>query len=354
MSLLRDLLRRLRGEPPPPVGAAPPTPPRESAESPYRRPAEVPARAWPGPLDSLEGYEIVGTLESDGELYARHLVVSPAAPERRASVACFGTRGLDDQLFLVLVDEVRALKRLDHPRIARLLDLGHEREVVWVLSEYPRGDTLESLVARIAAGAAPPSIDVAMAAFADFAEGLDAAHRERLDDGRPLGLRYPHLGPSSLLFGSEGPCQIVDWGVVELARAHRSLRDSGAPSAVLLLPELRFMAPEIVTGKVVEARADVFALGVMLHELTTGSTLFRANTDLGILENILKQEPLPPTRMVRGYPDELSRLVMRSLAKSTEARLTAGELAAGLRTLLHARGVEDPSARVAAYLRQAG
>ena len=118
MSLLRDLLRRLRGEPPPPVGAARPTPPRESAESPYRRPAEVPARAWPGPLHSLEGYEIVGTLESDGELYAKHLVVSPAAPERRASVSCFGTRGLDDQLFLVLVDEVRALKRLDHPRIA--------------------------------------------------------------------------------------------------------------------------------------------------------------------------------------------------------------------------------------------
>lgn len=352
MSFLRDLLRRLRGEPPRPAAAARPTPPRESAESPYRRPAEVPARAWPGRLDSLEGYEIVGTLESDGELYAKHLVVSPAAPERRASVACFGTHGLDDQLFLVLVDEVRVLKRLDHPRIARLLDLGHEREVVWVLSEYPRGETLESLVARVAAGAAPPSIDVAMAAFADFAEGLDAAHRETLDDGRPLGMRYPGLGPSSLLFGSEGPSQIVDWGVVELARAHRSLRHSGT-RVTALPPELRFLAPELVVGKIAEARADVFALGVMLHELTTGSTLFRANTDLGVLENILKQEPLPPTRMVRGYPDELSRLVMRSLAKSPEARLTAGELAAGLRTLLHARGVEDPSARVAAYLRQA-
>lgn len=344
---LRRWLGRAPPRPAPPPSPLPPAPP--PLESPYRRAATPAPRLWPAGLGPLWGFEIVGTLESEGEEYARHFVVAPAAPERRLCLTCFSTRGIEEPHASMWATDLAVMKHLDHPKIGRLLDIGHEREVVWMLSEYPRGVTLATLRARLAAGAPEPSIDVIMAAFADFAEALDAAHRTTTADGQLFGFRYGRLSPTALLFAAGGPSMVVDWGLPELSHIHPGRR---FPPVDAERSHLRYLAPEVVRGESAEGAADVFSLGVMLHELSTGSTLFRANGDVEVLRNIVTQEPLSPTKMVRGYPPELSALVMRALEKTPAHRPTAGELAAGIRTLLAARGVDDPEGRVNAYLRQ--
>lgn len=364
MGFLGSLLGRLRKRTSAPPEEAPAGGGRDG-QGPYRHAAVVPSlpRSLPLPtslrLPRFAGYEVVATLERDGERYARYLLKPPGAAEPSCAVACFAVDG-DHPVFERCFDEARVATRLRHRNLGRLLDLGRDGEIWWHLCEYSGGETLHGILTKIRYGAAPPSLDVVVAAFADFAEGLHAAHTDTDDDGRALGWCYGDLSPAALFLSLEGTGKIIDWGLRGLVRAYRT-RDSGPDgvTGIGLLTELqraglRYLAPEQVRGEPVDGRADVFALGVILYELSTGSSLFLAGTDLATIERVVMQEAPPPSTLVRGYPAELDALVLRALTKDPAARATAGEVAAGLRALLAAREIDDPAAQVAGYVRALG
>jgi serine/threonine protein kinase len=356
MAMLDSVLAWLRREhrvsasaTPAPVRGAAPAPGSLPRHGPYRGAAVEPvdsAASWLRRVERFAGYEVVTTIE-DGPGPAKYLIESPAKP-LRCAVTFFDVRpGIHrSEWFAMRFDEARPLLGLRHPNQGRVLELGHDDGVAWLLAEYPRGETLHGLQRRVQRGDRRPSLEVILAAFADFAEGLHAAHVLTTPGGDALALRHGHLVPNALLLSRDGKGKVVDWGAEDLIAAYL-----GSRADVPLRPtRLRHVAPEMVRGLPFDGRADVFALGVMLYDLTTGGSLFLAKTELDTLMEVMKADPPRPSTRVAGYPPALEALVLRALAKDPAARATAGEVAAALRALLAKRGVEDPAALVAAYV----
>jgi eukaryotic-like serine/threonine-protein kinase len=287
---------------------------------------------WPGWLPAWQGYALVGTVDDDGHGYARHFIEPPGEPSKRLALSCFDESALDDMLVHGL-DEVRVVDRIVHPNVARLLDMGNHGGVLWHLAEYPRGDTLEALMARAERRGEPLDLGAMVEAFAQFAEGLAAAHETRMEDGTLLGFCYRGLCPDSLLLATEGPCKIVDWGISDVRRAHlRNAVHADAPSPLgPVVSPLGYLAPEHVRALPVDGRTDVFVLGAMLHEVTTGHRPFAGETLFETVKKVLSQPAMPPATLVPGYPAELSDLVLRALDKSPDTRMGVRALAEGLR-----------------------
>ena len=371
MGILGSLLDRLRGSPDARSGAEPPSatsapagrgPYREAAASPV-----APGRLVLERLPRFAGWELVGTLDGDGEHYARYQIAppaeltmgeSPAPPPRpEHALACFAVDPLADEgWFAIAFDEARIFMRLDHQNLGRVIAIEAEGPIWWHLSERPRGVTLDRLLARVRYGAPRPPIDVIAAAFADFAAGLHAAHGKRDDDDRPLGFRYAGLRPSSLLLGLDGVGRVVDWGLAGLVRAHgppdgdAETGDRGLDAR--LREGLPYFSPEESLARDVDARADVFTLGAMLHEACTGTSPFGADTIVETFQRLRHHAPPPLSTVVPGCPPDLDALAQRALAKDPAARCSAGEIDEGLRRgFVGARGV-DPRALIAGYVKE--
>jgi serine/threonine protein kinase len=332
---LRSWLRRRGPAPPPPQEPLPPEPPAEPRPSggPYREAAEVPPKepmSWPAGHRRFAGFEI---LETDRSLpgCVRHLVLAPERAGGRLSVACFDAKTVGhDQFFAMRFDEAGIYTRLRHPRLARVLELGHDEEGYWYLSEYPAGVTLARRL-REAPRVPLPGLDIVRTVFADVAEGLHHAHTVPGDDGAPFGWVYRSLTPHAILLGEDGRGTVVDWGLEVLC--NRSAHE-GRATGVLKGKIGRYLSPEHMKGEVVDGRSDVFSLGAMLYEASTGRKPFDGDGDLDIVRSVLRRTPLrSPSEVVPGYPPDLERLVLRALALDPASRPTAGELSDGLRAL---------------------
>jgi serine/threonine protein kinase len=315
----------------------------------YRRPPEGLRRVdppSPHDLSGFAGWRVIGLLEAEGERYARYAVAPPDPAVARRALALFVLDAAAvEGWFLMRFQEARITMRLRHENLGGVLEMDSEGPVAWHLAEYPRGDTVEGILAQVRYGAARPGPDVLAAVLADFAAGLHAGHTSADGQGRPYGFVYRDLRPASLLVSREGKGTIVDWGLDLLVYTYRTPEVDGRPRTWL-----RYLAPEQVRGASVGSRTDVFALGVILHELATGSPLFTGETDQALIKEVLdKPAPLLADR-VAGCPPELSALADRALAKYPAARPSAGEIAEELRAGLAARGVDEPARIVAAYL----
>ncbi|APR75050.1 serine/threonine protein kinase [Minicystis rosea] len=345
VKLLARWLARFRRAVP---GAAPEEAAPQPGSGPYRTAPEVPGNPHRVlDLARFRGCVQLGILEeSDG--FVRYLVALPECP--RAALACIAH--MPSAWVDLAVDEARLVTHLAHPRLARVLDIGCADGFIWHLEERPAGATLAELSARTPGVA--PDLDACLAAFAAFAEGLDAAHRWTNGGDVALGLRHGRLGPTSLLIGQTGSGVVVDWELAALRAI--AARDGSGPdgiTGVKTVPaDFRFdgVAPEAIRGAV-DVRADVFSLAALLYEISTGTQPFTASTPREALERVLRGEPEPPSTHVPGYPPELSALLLRALAKDPAARPTTGEIAASLRALLVERGVDDAEARAARWVR---
>jgi len=344
-SRLLGWLRSPRHAPRPPP--SPPAPPSLPAVPPprslYRVGTPAPGDAnlpWP-PSPRFAGWTVVAVMDSNESGYARYLVDPPGASGPRCALACFAPDRADP-FFPMRFDELGVARLLAHPNLERVVDRGGGDGIYWHLTERPAGPTARALHPRRPFEL--PDLDVVLAAFADFAEGLHAAHT-LVHRGIVLELCHRTLTEDALLLGADGVGRVVDWGLTEMIRC--AAPDGGGHA------QLGYLAPEQVRGAAVDGRADVHALGAMLHTLTTGDRLFEGDTEVETLENLLHARPTPPSWIVPGYPPALEDLVLGALAKDPADRPAAGALAAGLRDLLAARGVTDPAARLAAYVRVA-
>jgi serine/threonine-protein kinase len=192
--------------------------------------------------------------------------------------------------------------------------------------EWVDGEPLSS-VRRAAAkqGNIPRSIAVKI--MADAAAGLHAAHELRDELGNPVGLVHRDISPQNILLAYDGAVKIVDFGVAKAAG-----RTTEETSAGQIKGKPPYMSPEQALGKPIDRRTDVFALGIILYQLTTGKHPFRGETDIVTLQNIVSERPIvPPRAYDKEYPKTLETVVLKALERDVEQRYqTAAELEAAL------------------------
>ena len=218
--------------------------------------------------------------------------------------------------------EAEALGSIDHPNIVRVLDYGASADGPFIVMELVSGGTLRDLMR------AQGRVDQYAAAGigAEIADGLEAAHVR--------GVLHRDLKPDNVLIDGEGHPKLADFGIARLAAATAITRTG----EVLGTPQ--YLAPEQMSGDVVDERADVYALGVILYEMLTGTQPTGGTTPSEIVSRRLRADPRPPSRLVAITP-ALNALVVRSLARDPARRIRR---ASDLRNALLA--IKPPAPRV--------
>ena len=245
------------------------------------------------------------------------------------------------QMFL---DEARIAAQLHHPNIVQVFELGKIGESIFIAMEYLEGVDLRRILAEEAKFTAAVPYAVASRICAQVAAGLEYAHNSKGVDGRPLGLIHRDVSPQNVMVNYNGSVKLVDFGIAKA----EAIAERSKPGVIK--GKFLYLSPEQVMQERLDHRSDIFALGVMLYEITTGRSPFARPTTEGILYAIRFENPSPPHLLRDDYPQELSRIVMKCLVKDRNLRYQrAAQVQADLEGLLNS-GMLRQSDDVAAYI----
>src|SRR5450432_4509441 len=218
---------------------------------------------------------------------------------------------LDPELLRMFLDEARLSATLTHPHVTEVYDVGTDGEAPFFAMEYVLGANLRQLMqAQTAKAEGPLPLEHAVEIVAAAAAGLHYAHEKRGPGGEPLHIVHRDVSPSNVLVSYDGAVKVSDFGIAKWAY-QRTRTQEGT-----LKGKFAYMSPEQCRGRTVDRRSDVFALGTILYELTTGSPPFSGDSDLEILNWIATGVAAPPAwpEEAGEYPAAVAAIVMRALA----------------------------------------
>jgi|HubBroStandDraft_5_1064220.scaffolds.fasta_scaffold06213_4 serine/threonine protein kinase/Tol biopolymer transport system component len=228
--------------------------------------------------------------------------------------------------------EAQAASALNNRHICTVYDIGEQDGRAFIAMELIDGKTLK---ARMAGGAIP--IEAAIAYGMQIAEGLDAAHKK--------GIVHRDIKPSNIFVTADDDIKLADFGLAKRIHAHGAPGDESitltagtvplaGPLTGSIVGTVAYMSPEQAQGLDVDARSDIFSLGVVMHEMVTGQRPFRGDSSAALVGDILRGEPKPLRQFNSETPEELQRIVSKALEKNRADRYqTAADLMVDLRRL---------------------
>ncbi len=271
-------------------------------------------------------------------------------PARRCVVKQILPEFASDPAFSdMLVHEAKLAARLSHANVVQVFDLGREGERLFIAMEYIEGFDLNDLLRRCSRAKVPLPFELGVHVVCEALKGLDYAHRRTDDEGKPLGIVHRDVSPSNLLVSFEGEVKVCDFGI---ARANDLLgaAQAGSPAHELgeaLKGKAGYMSPEHARGETIDARADVFAAGIVLWELAAGRRMYKsAEGGFGLLEHgATRERARPPEQRSprRGQAAQRDREGARPQARGA-LRVRGGD-AARPRRLRRFRKADDEPAR---------
>ncbi len=251
---------------------------------------------------------------------------------------------LENRFQRMFLDEARIASGIDHPNVAKILDLGEWRECLYLVMEYVDGDSLSRLRRGIAKRNIKMTTAIALRILSDTCAGLHAAHELPGDDGQPLGVVHRDISPQNVLVPNNGSVKLIDFGV---AKARDRLGDE--TGAGHTKGKSRYMAPEQALANAIDRRADIFAVGAMAYELFVGSTPYDGDTDMARLHALITGPPV--TKVPNAPHPSIEALIVKALARDPEKRFaTAAELRTALEDAMVKMRLRATPEDVAAFL----
>jgi serine/threonine-protein kinase len=222
-------------------------------------------------------------------------------------------------------DEAVIASRLQHPNLVEVYELGLAGDEHYIAMEYLHGRDLSRLLRKLRRERLPLLFQQAIAIVREVAAGLHYAHERVDDDGNLLNIIHRDVSPHNVILTYDGEVKVVDFGIAK-ASSQVSRTRTG-----VLKGKAAYMSPEQAMGDPLDRRTDVFSMGILLWELTTGKWLYRRRSELETLKAVVETDAPRPSTQRTDYPKDLEKIVMKALERSPEKRwTTAGELRGAL------------------------
>src|SRR5580698_3053589 len=281
-------------------------------------------------------YKLLGRIGEGGmaEVY-RALMTGPEGFERELVLKRILPRLSDTVDFKTMfIREAKISALLLHPNIVQIYEFGEADGAYFIAMESVQGVTLREALTTLRREQRAMPYLVAADIARQICIGLDYAHSLHGSDGAALEIVHQDVSPTNIMLAFNGTVKILDFGIARAASFAEEEAKKG-----LIKGKVSYLSPEQIHVRPFDSRADIFALGVVFHEMLTGRRLFQAKNDITRMRQLLSQVVAPPSAMNAAIPRELDRIVMRSLEMDPDARYqSTADMASDLeRTLIAAR-----------------
>lgn len=248
----------------------------------------------------------------------------------------------------MLFAEARANARLTHPNIVQTYDAGMmEGNVAYIAMEYVRGPDVKRLIVELRKRGIRMPIEHVLRIVAETASGLHYAHSYVDPTGKPHPMVHRDVSPHNVLLSLDGAIKLSDFGIAKVQGEEHT-------QAGVLKGKIAYISPEAISGLPLDARNDVFALGVMLYEMLLGQLPFRRENDAATLRAILREAPKAPHEVDPNIPQDISNLVLWALEKDVNRRIpTAARLRDEIEAAMVRHHLSSSSAAVAIFVKEA-
>ncbi|MBI5526144.1 MAG: SUMF1/EgtB/PvdO family nonheme iron enzyme [Deltaproteobacteria bacterium] len=215
------------------------------------------------------------------------------------------------------INEAKTLAKLDHPNIVTLYNFLEENERFFLVMQFCPGNTLEGMVRK--GGAL--KVEEAVRVFKDILGALSYAHAR--------GVIHRDIKPANIIVQNDGRVKVMDFGIARIAGAGRLTATGIAVGTVW------YMSPEQIRGAELDARSDLYSLGITLYEVLTGTVPFNSESDYEVRKGHVEEVPRSPRAMRPDLPEYVEKAILKSLAKKPEERFQSSEE--------FAKGLDDPN-----------
>ena len=234
----------------------------------------------------------------------------------------------DPEFLNMFLEEARLAARITHPNIIQTNEVGYDGQYYFIAMEYVDGQALESIGRKVADQGGIP-LNIHLHILAEAWQGLHAAHELTAFDGSPLNVVHRDVSPHNVMVTYDGHAKVLDFGIAKAADSSTDTRTG------IMKGKCAYMAPEQFGGKVVDRRADVFAMGIMLWQAITGKRLWKGLSDAEVFTRLAKGEIPKPLSIKPDIAPEIDAICMKALSTDREDRYaTAADFQAAIEQFL--------------------
>jgi serine/threonine-protein kinase len=243
--------------------------------------------------------------------FERHVVLKTILRERAT----------DQRFVTMFLDEAKLAATLNHQNVAQVYEVDQADGAYFMAMEYVHGENTRAILETTIRRGWTIPLELAVMIISGAAAGLHHAHERRGKNGQPLNIVHRDVSPANIMVGYDGSVKVLDFGIAKAEE--RATKTIGGT----IKGKYGYMSPEQCKGKPIDRRSDIFALGIVLYELTTLRRAFKGNDDFETMKRIVAGDLVLPTMMVPGFPRELEAIILTALANDPGARFqTAQEL----------------------------
>jgi len=250
--------------------------------------------------------------------FERHVVLKTILRERAS----------DQRFVTMFLDEAKLAATLNHQNVAQVYEVDQADGAYFMAMEYVHGENTRAILETTIHRGWTIPLELAVMIISCAAAGLHHAHERHGKNGAPLNIVHRDVSPANIMVGFDGSVKVLDFGIAKAEE--RATKTVGGT----IKGKYGYMSPEQCKGKPIDRRSDIFALGIVLYELTTLRRAFKGVDDFETMKRIVSGDFALPSTVVPGFPRELEAIILTALANDPAARFqTAQELTEALDAL---------------------